>query len=238
MTAVKILIADDDLHLRQGLTNLLAKAGYLCEGVSDGQQALDAVARFQPDLCIFDVMMPRLNGIELCSRLREQHHYQPVLLLTAYDEDIDRVEGFRRGADDYMTKPFRPAELQARVEALLRREQYLQARQASNVAPVAQPFPIGSLLADGQRMQLSYGDHHQPLSPRELKFLQLLRDSAGRVLSKDEILDHCWGRAYLPSSRVLDQFLAVLRKKIEKKLRAPRVVETVYGVGYRLKAEE
>lgn len=235
MSLSKILIADDDLNLRLGLKTLLDKSGYIVQGVGDGEQALRAIAQFRPDLCIFDVMMPLLNGIELCSRMRQLHHYQPVILLTAYDEDIDRVDGFRQGADDYLTKPFCPAELQARVKALLRREKYFRNSQAALDSKRKPPISIGDLLLDEPRMQLIYFDRHQPVSIRELKFLQLLLASAGRVLSKDEILDRCWGRTYIPSSRVLDQFIAVLRKKIEKTLQAPRVIDTVYGVGYRLK---
>lgn len=224
---MKVLIADDDPHLRQGLTGLLEKQGYQCFSVTDGGMVLQSLPAFQPDLCIFDVMMPVLSGIELCASMRQQGQYQPILLLTAFDERVDQIEGFRLGADDYMTKPFNPNELLARVAALIRREQYLQvSNQTGNL------FHLAKLEVESNQMLLRYQDQQVALSRRELCFLTQLRESQGRVLSKDEILDHCWGREYLPSSRVLDQFVAVLRKKIERQLGAPGLLETVYGVGY------
>lgn len=228
---MKVLIADDDLHLNQGLALLLQKEGFECHTVKNGKDALYQLGEYKPDLCIFDVMMPYLSGIELCAVMRERGLFQPVLLLTAFDEQVDKIEGFRLGADDYMTKPFNPDELIARVTALARREQYLKSRQPAQ----SKTFQLGELTVDADCMLLSYVDEKVCLSKRELEFLQMLHASGGRVLSKDEILDKCWGRAYLPNSRTLDQFLSVLRQKMEKDLGAPRIVQTVYGMGYKLK---
>lgn len=227
---MKVLIADDDLHLNQGLVLLLQKEGFECLAVQNGKDALYQLGEYKPDLCVFDVMMPYLSGIELCAVMRERSLFQPVLLLTAFDEQVDKIEGFRVGADDYMTKPFNPDELIARVSALARREQYLKSSQQQN----SNTFTLGELSVDVDRMIISHANQQASLSKRELDFLQMLQISEGRVLSKDEILDKCWGRTYLPNSRTLDQFLSVLRQKIEKELGAPRVVQTVYGVGYKL----
>lgn len=228
---MKVLIADDDLYLNQGLALLLKKEGFECHTAQNGKEALHLLAEFKPDLCIFDVMMPYLSGIELCAVMRERELFQPVLLLTAFDEQIDKIEGFRLGADDYMTKPFDSDELIARVSALVRREQYL--KYSPNKS--SSTFKLGELTVDANRMLLSHDDQRISLSKRELEFLEMLYESEGRILSKDEILDKCWGRTYLPNSRTLDQFLSVLRKKIEKELGVPSVVQTVYGVGYKLK---
>lgn len=230
-----ILIADDDAHLRQGLLILLERAGYRCTSVADGAAALAAIPALQPDLCLLDVMMPPLSGFELCAHMRQRGHYQPIILLTAFDEDLDRVDGFRQGADDYLTKPFRSAELLARIDALLRRQQYLHQQLQQRQHPSANAeFRLGTIQVDVARMHICHGNTCVAISARELKFLQLLHQSQGEVLSKNTLLDHCWGRCYLPSSRVLDQFIAVLRKKIEKELQGPRIIDTVYGSGYRL----
>lgn len=232
---MKVLIADDDLHLNQGLALLLKKEGFECQTVSNGKDALSQVEQFKPDLCIFDVMMPFYSGIELCAIMREKAFLQPILLLTAFDEQVDRIEGFRLGADDYMTKPFDPDELVARLTALARRQQY---SRLSNQQPTNTVFSFGDLKVDADRMLLIFNSRQVSLSERELEFLKLLYESAGKVLTKDEILDRCWGRAYLPNSRTLDQFLSVLRKKIEKELAAPRLIHTVYGVGYKVQEVE
>jgi len=226
---MKVLIADDDLNLNQGLALLLQKEGFTCKTVTNGQDALIEVEAYQPDVCVFDVLMPLHSGIELCAIMREQQFFQPVLLLTAFDEQVDKIEGFRLGADDYMTKPFDPDELVARLTALFRRQQYsrISNQQQPNTA-----FSFGDLKVDADRMLLMFNNHQLSLSERELAFLKLLYESAGKVLTKDEILDRCWGRAYLPNSRTLDQFLSVLRKKIEKELGAPKLIRTIYGVGY------
>jgi len=222
---MKILIAEDDSNLRAGLTDLLALEGLDCIVAEDGEAAWTAFVAQSPALCLFDVMMPRLDGLALCRRIRERDHATPILLLSAKGAEIDRVVGLEIGADDYIAKPFSARELVARIKAALRRVK----------APAApeKGFRMGDLAIDPDALRAARGGAGIDLAPRELAVLQALYARKGKAVSRDELFDLAWGRGYMPNSRALDQYVSSLRKKIELDPAKPRIIQTVHGVGYR-----
>jgi DNA-binding response OmpR family regulator len=223
-----ILIAEDDANLRRGLSDLLTLEGFETVVAEDGASALEAFTHKRPDFCILDVGMPKLKGFDLCRAIRERNSDVPILFLTARTEEIDRVLGFGIGADDYIGKPFSSRELVARIKAIARRTAQPAAATRQNGH-----FTMGDLSIDPRAMRAFRREERIDLSRRELGLLQLLYDRAGQAVSRDEIYDRCWGRAYYPNSRALDQFVASLRRKIEQDPAVPRIIGTVHGIGYR-----
>ncbi len=181
--------------------------------------------------------MPRLDGLDLCRRIRARDPHVPILLLSARGAEIDRVIGLEIGADDYISKPFSARELVARIKAGLRRAKV--ARPAENVEAAAEPerFRMGDLEIDPAALRAwrgqATGGQAIDLAPRELAILQALRARKGKAVTRDELFDLAWGRDYMPNSRALDQYVSVLRRKIEIDPARPRIVTTVHGVGYR-----
>jgi len=229
---MKILIAEDDANLRAGLADLLALEGLDCLAVEDGEAAWRAFVAQTPALCLFDVMMPGLDGLALCRRIRERDQTTPILLLSAKGAEIDRVVGLEIGADDYIPKPFSARELVARIKAALRR-----VKAPAPVAPKTDgTFRMGDLVIDPDALRASRGGAGIDLAPRELAILQALYARKGKAVSRDELFDLAWGRGYMPNSRALDQYVSSLRKKIEVDPARPRIILTVHGVGYRYDA--
>jgi DNA-binding response OmpR family regulator len=228
---LKILIAEDDANLRAGLVDLLTLEGLACVVAEDGEAAWRAYAQEKPDLCLFDVMMPGLDGLDLCRRIRAGDPATPILLLSARGAEIDRVVGLEIGADDYIAKPFSARELAARIKAALRRT---RATQPPDAAP-AEPgrLRMGDLLIDPKALRAWRGERSIDLAPRELAILQALLARKGKAVTRDELFDLAWGRDYMPNSRALDQYVSSLRRKIELDPARPRIVTTVHGVGYR-----
>ncbi len=231
---MKILIAEDDPNLRAGLTDLLALEGIDCIVAEDGEAAWRAFNEETPALCLFDVMMPRLDGLDLCRRIRARDSHTPILLLSARGAEIDRVIGLEIGADDYIAKPFSARELVARIKAGLRRAK----ARAEIALPVAAPktserWRMGDLEIDAEALRAWRDGQSIDLAPRELAILKILRERAGKAVSRDELFDSAWGRDYMPNSRALDQYVSTLRRKIERDPAHPRIVKTVHGVGYR-----
>ncbi len=229
---MKILIAEDDCNLRAGLVDLLALEGIDCVVAEDGEAAWRAFNEEAPALCLFDVMMPHLDGLDLCRRIRARDSHTPILLLSARGAEIDRVIGLEIGADDYIAKPFSARELVARIKAGLRRA------KAQTALPVAAPKPperlrMGDLEIDPGALRAWRDGQSIDLAPRELAILTALRERAGKAVSRDELFDSAWGRDYMPNSRALDQYVSTLRRKIERDPAHPRIVKTVHGVGYR-----
>ncbi|HEY0833190.1 MAG TPA: response regulator transcription factor [Azospirillum sp.] len=240
---MRILIAEDDPHLRRGIAELLTMEGYECIAVGDGLAALHAFRAQAPDFCIFDVVMPGLDGIELCRAVHREDAEVPILLLTARGQEIDRVVGLETGADDYVPKPFGPRELIARIRAIAR-------RCGRHPAPPAAPpdgtpairedgaedgrsFRMGDLEIDREALRAFRGGQAIDLTRREVELLSALRARPGVAVSRDELFDRCWGRDYMPNSRALDQYVSALRRKIERDPARPAVIRTVHGVGYR-----
>lgn len=228
---MKILLADDDKNLREGLAALFSSEGFECLTAANGQEALSLVQKSPPDICIFDLMMPGLTGFEVCQELRAEGRKIPIVMLTARDAEGDHIKGLELGADDYITKPFSPMMLVARVKAIYRRSRY---GTPSDIAP----FCLSGITICKEKHTASYRSKTISLTKRELIFLELLGNRPQVVFSKDEILNACWGHDYIPNSRALDQFVSTLRRKLEKELKIGRVVYTVHGLGYRYQEQE
>ncbi len=235
MAQIHILVAEDDPHIRMGLNDTLESEGYAVTQARDGSEALTLFQNQAVDLVILDVMMPEKSGYDVCLQIRRMDQQIPVIMLTAKSEEIDKVVGLELGADDYMTKPFGIHELLARIKAVLRRsnrgEEDLPGlgRQHSFVFGQCKVNPQTFKLAcerDGQNRQTD-------LSEREVKLLCCFFEHAGKVLSRDAILNAVWGIDYLGTTRTLDQHIAKLRKKIEPDPSRPTVITTIHGVGYR-----
>jgi two-component system, OmpR family, alkaline phosphatase synthesis response regulator PhoP len=242
---MSILIAEDDTHLRNGIVDLLTLEGFPCRVAEDGVKALALFQQSKPDLCVFDVMMPAMDGLTLCREIRRLDPLVPILLLSARGEETDRVRGLDVGADDYVAKPFGARELIARVKAALRRAkaQETQAPGATTQPALAKPEPgqrikMGDLDIDPKAMRAFRGDMRIDLTAREVAILLTLFERRGQAVSRDELFDLCWGRGFMPNSRALDQYVSALRKKIELDPANPRIIRTVHGVGYRHEAED
>ena len=226
---MRILIAEDDLHIRNGLVALLQKEGYQVLACADGQEALDTWRSDGADLVLLDIMMPKVDGYDVCRQIRKHDEQIPVIFVSAKNEEIDRVVGLELGADDFLMKPFGTREVIARIKAVTRRclrEQDLDVTKPSS-------FTMGDIEIFPQELRAKRGEQNIELSLRECKILELLFQHAGKVLSKDDVFNAAWGRDYLPSSRTLDQQISKLRKLVEKNPKEPKIIQTVHGVGYR-----
>jgi two-component system response regulator MprA len=217
-----VLIVEDDRAVREALDRALRVAGYGVQTAVDGSDALDVVAREGPDVLIVDVVMPKLDGLELCRRLRERGVRTPILILTALREVSDRVAGLDSGADDYLVKPFALEELLARVRALLRSRGFADGESV---------LQVGDLTLDPLRREVRRGDRMIELTKTEFDLLELLMVNAGIVLSRDTIYDRVWDYQFATGSRSLDVYVGYLRRKTEAD-GEPRLIHTVRDVGY------
>ncbi len=221
---MKLLIADDDPITLDSLAACLRPEGFQVLLAKDGSEALALWQKHKPDLLCLDIMMPGVDGYEVCRRVREKDGRVPVLFLSAKSEEIDVVVGLRLGADDFVRKPFGKHELIARIHGALRRVSTAKAPAACFEMGVLRVFPDELRAQRGEEASVD-------LTPREVALLKLLHERRGQALSRDVILDACWGLDYMPESRTLDQHIAKLRKKIEQE--PEEFIETVRGVGYR-----
>jgi DNA-binding response OmpR family regulator len=231
----KVLVVEDDLTLRETLEYNLARQGYEVHAAADGQTALDIARQEQPDLILLDIMLPGLDGFEVCRVLRQEMSV-PILMLTARDEEIDKVVGLEIGADDYMTKPFSMRELLARVKAQLRRVRLTreEAMAAEGGVVEGEKIIVGDLIIDLARHEALLGGEPLSLKPKEYELLVFLARNRGLVLSRDLILERVWGWDYGGGSRTVDVHVRWLREKIEPDPANPTRIVTVRGVGYRL----
>lgn len=227
----KILIVEDDPHILLGLEEVLKSEGYETASCNRGDEALAAVAKFQPALIVLDVMLPGLSGYDICKQLRAKKITAPVLMLTAKGQELDKVIGLDLGADDYVTKPFGVRELLARIQALLRR-----ANHAGGQPESGESFQIGPATIDPKTFQLKRGRIVEELTAKELKLLQVFQAHAGEVLSRDRLLNEVWGYNYYGTTRTLDQVIVQLRKKLGDNGGEPKHLLTIHGVGYKLVA--
>lgn len=218
-----VLIVEDSTALRRGLVDNFRDAGYDVREADDGPSGLAQALDAPPDLAILDVMLPRLNGFEICRRVRAAGQAFPILMLTVKDDETDIVLGLNLGADDYVTKPFSVQELLARAAALLRR-----ARQ-----PEEQVVRFGPFELRRAARQLVRGDEEIRLTPTEYRALDLLIRRRGRALTRDQILDAAWNGDLLVSPRSVDRCITTLRQKLEADPRRPAYIQTVREVGYR-----
>jgi two-component system response regulator MprA len=218
-----VLVVDDDPELRAALTRALRLDGYAVTAVSNGLKALEAVPEVHPDVLVLDLMMPYVGGLEVCRRLRAKGDRTPILVLTARDEVGDRVAGLDAGADDYLVKPFALDELRARLRALLRRSRPPEDGEAAAV--------LADLALDPVSREVRRGDRPIDLTRTEFALLELLLRNAGRVLTRDVIVDRVWGYELEPASNSLEVFIGYLRRKTEAD-GEPRLIHTVRGIGY------
>ena len=226
---MNILIAEDDIHLREGLNDLFNQEGFTCILTEDGEEALAHFTKERPDFCIFDVMMPKMDGFELCRKVRALDDQIPIILLTAKGDEVDRVVGLELGADDYIAKPFGPRELIARVKAITRRSAGAPAKMKKQDTP----FQMHHLSVDPKSLRAKYDDKTIQLTMRELKVLEMLYENKDKVLTRLELFEECWCSRYMTNSRALDQFISQLIQKIELDQSNPTIIRTVHGVGYR-----
>ena len=233
--AEKILVVEDELSLQEALAYNLKKQGYSVETAGDGPGALDIIRKTRPDLILLDVMLPGMDGFEVCRILR-QEMATPVLMLTARDDEIDRVVGLEVGADDYMTKPFSMRELMARVKAMLRRVRMMR-EELNKSQPQAEVDGhlkvFDNLSIDVTRREVFLDERVLGMKPKEYELLNFLAEHRGQALSREFILEHVWGWDYVGDSRTVDVHIRWLREKIEANPAKPVRIVTVRGAGYR-----
>jgi DNA-binding response OmpR family regulator len=229
-----LLVVEDDVRLAQGLCRNLEMEQFKVASVHSGEDALAQFSGVDPgyDLVILDIMLPGIDGLEVCRRLRGHGNTVPILFLTARGSDADRILGLQLGADDYLSKPFLVEELILRVQGILRR-----AAWARSPAPTGPVVRIGSSEVDITTMQATTEDGRVSLTEREVMLVRFFAENNGRVLTRGELLERVWGYTFDTSTRTLDTFIHRLRKHFEPDPRHPRHFHTVRGVGYRFTAE-
>jgi two-component system OmpR family response regulator len=223
---MRVLIVEDHLKMASLIRRGLRKEGMAADVAGNGEDALARAQATEYDAIILDLMLPGIDGFEVCRRLREAGVWTPILMLTARDSVRDRVAGLDGGADDYLTKPFSYAELLARLRALVRR------------GPIERPaeLRIGDLRLDPARRQVWRGEAEIGLSPKEFSILETFMRRPGEVLSRFQLLEHAWDYDYENRSNIVDSYIRLLRRKIDRPF-GVQTIETVRGVGYRLKEE-
>ena len=222
----RVLIVEDEAGLRLTLSDRLASEGYAVETASDGEAGLRSAASGAFDLILLDVMLPRMNGFDVCREVRQRGVTTPILMLTARGQVVDKVVGLKLGADDYLTKPFEAIELMARMEALLR-------RRPSSAGPGGDSYRFGDVHVDFRRMEVMRAGQPIDLSAREFKLLRHFIAHRGATLSRDELLAEVWGYDETPLTRTVDVHVAGLRQKIEANPKSPEYILTIHGLGYK-----
>ena len=228
---IKILVAEDELPIREGLVDLLETEGYKAVPAENGSRALEIYREGDIDLALLDIMMPEMSGYDVCREIRKENEYIPVIFLTAKEEEIDKVVGLELGADDYIVKPFGVRELLARIKTVLRRSMNSQ----PHTSPQARRGSIlfGNCRFDTVKYSLERDGEKYDLSEKEVNLLVYFHDHENEVLSRDHLLDKFWGIEYSGTTRTLDQHIAKLRQKVEKKPAEPDHILTVHGTGYK-----
>jgi DNA-binding response OmpR family regulator len=224
----KILIIEDEETIRIALEDDFRLEGYDVEVASDGVEGLSKAENPGIDLIILDIMLPGMNGFDICKRLRAKDVQTPIIMLTAKGQEIDRVVGLEIGADDYVTKPFSPRELQARVRSIFRRIEKPDKRGSDDV------FRFGNLKLDLMQYECYKNNEKVNLTLHEFELLKYLIRNRGRVISRDELLDEVWGKDVIVTPRTVDTHMANLRKKIEDEGNGPHLIHSVRGVGYKI----
>ena len=228
----KILVVEDDLAILRGLKDNLEFESYEVLSAEDGERGYAVLKEKKPDLVILDLMLPKLSGYELCRKARHEGITTPVLMLTARGEEKDRVAGLDQGADDYVTKPFSIPELLARVRALIRRV------ELSKTGNLPAELHFDDVSIDFKRFEARKAGKAVEMSRKEFGILRMLAARAGEVVRRDELLDEVWGYDQYPTTRTVDNHIALLRGKLEEDPVHPRRILTIYGVGYRLVLEK
>lgn len=225
----KILLVEDEQTMARAVRFALEREGFDLRYAADGRAALDLFERERPDVIILDLMLPEIDGLDVCRAIR-QHSMAPIIMLTARSEEFDRVLGLELGADDYLTKPFSLRELVARVRALLRRV------ESNRIEQAVRPIAIGALRLDPEQREVQLMGQVISLRPREFDLLLHLARHPGQVFSREQLLDQVWGYDFGGGSRTVDVHMRWLRQKIEVDPAKPRYLQTVRSIGYRLRS--
>ncbi len=226
-----VLLIDDDQMITMPLARALTQAGYDVQVASNGRQGLDMARGHTPDVVVLDVLMPEMDGWEVCRALRQESTV-PILMLTALGEEVDRILGLELGADDYLTKPFSTRELVARIRALLRRVELDRQQEPAN-----DRLAVGDLRVELNTYRVYKGEQELTLRQKEYDLLVLLLSRPGDVITRAEFFDRVWGTDWLGDTRTLDVHIRWLREKIESNPSEPKLIQTVRGVGYRFAKE-
>ncbi|MCM3704766.1 MULTISPECIES: response regulator transcription factor [Cytobacillus] len=229
----KILVVDDEQSIVTLLQYNLQQAGYEVLTAMDGQAGKELAISEKPDLIVLDLMLPKLDGIEVCKQLRQQKIATPILMLTARDDEFDKVLGLELGADDYMTKPFSPREVVARVKAIMRRTQFVP-EAFEEKAEVGDSFRIGGLKIFPQHYEAYFEEELLELTPKEFELLLYLAKNKSRVLTRDQLLSAVWNYDFAGDTRIVDVHISHLREKIEANTKKPVYIKTIRGLGYKL----
>ncbi|UVI31801.1 response regulator transcription factor [Paenibacillus spongiae] len=224
----KILVVDDEPSISMLIEFNLKLAGYDVRCVHDGEAVFDMLKPFRPDLIILDLMLPKMDGIQVCRELRKQNNAVPIVMLTALQDVTDVIAGLDNGADDYMTKPFSPQELLSRIQAILRRVKSLPGTSENTV------HEIGRLTVFSEQREVHVDNKPVELTPKEFELLLFLCRHRGKVLSRQQLLHGVWDYHFLGDTRIVDVHISHLRDKIEKSARSPEYIMTVRNVGYKL----
>lgn len=224
MAQYSVLIVDDDVKLVQLLKTYFDKEGFLTYSANDGLDALQIVREKKPDIMVLDLMLPGLDGWDVCRRIRRDNDI-PIIMLTARDEESDRLIGLEIGADDYVTKPFSPKEVVARAKVILRRSNREVLRQ--------EPIRAGSLVIDLERHEVLQDGQAVDLTPTEFKILEFMAANAGKVFSRLQIVEQTQGYTFEGYERTIDAHVKNIRRKLERNPKEPQYILTVYGIGYK-----
>ncbi|ATW23520.1 response regulator transcription factor [Candidatus Formimonas warabiya] len=226
---IRVLVVEDEASIRRFITLNLEMAGYEVGEAANGEDALALFTTFLPDLVVLDLMLPGINGLEVCQRIRETMPEPLIIMLTAKGQDTDKIMGLELGADDYMVKPFNPFELIARIKAMLRRRNRFETRRTA--------YTYGNLHLDIAANKLLKNNREVELTPTEYALLKMFMENPGKALKRDEILNAVWGEDYFGGTKTLDVHIRRLREKIEDNPSEPRHIKTVWGSGYRWQLE-
>lgn len=223
----KILVVDDEPSIVTLLSFNLEKAGFDVVTANTGTEALEKISDVSPDLVILDLMLPEMDGMDVCKKMRQQYIFIPILMLTARDDELDKILGLELGADDYMTKPFSPREVVARVKAILRRSSLGDQAQG-------QTLSVGEITVFPDNYEARFRGEEMALTPKEFELLVYLIRNKGRVLTREQLLNAVWNYEFAGDTRIVDVHVSHLREKIEDVTRKPVYIKTVRGLGYKL----
>ncbi len=221
-------MVEDEPSIVTLLTYNLEQAGFQVLTAEDGNQGLKLALEEKPDFIILDIMLPGMDGIEICKKLRQEKVKTPILMLTARDDELDKVLGLELGADDYMTKPFSPRELVARIKAIMRRTNFENETEEDDV------IVIGDLLINESRHVVQFKGNPLELTPKEFELLLFFAKHRGKVLSRDQLLNGVWDFEYNGDTRIVDVHVSHLREKIEDNPKKPKYIQTIRGFGYKM----
>ncbi|WP_337988208.1 response regulator transcription factor [Staphylococcus capitis] len=228
----KVLVVDDEQSIVTLLKYNLETAGYIVEVAYDGEEALKKVEEEQPELIVLDVMLPKKDGIEVCKSIRSDKNLVPILMLTAKDDEFDRVLGLELGTDDYMTKPFSPREVVARVKAILRRSKFVNEIEKEDTDE--EDIIIDSIRIRPEFFEVYKDEELLELTPKEFELLLYLIERQGRVITREHMLNSVWNYEFAGDSRIVDVHISHLRDKLEENPKQPKLIKTVRGLGYKL----